>query len=79
MGGCNIGELFDKYADRLICMDFIDGKYAFAREDLRPPGTERIEKAGSQNATFMLSNRDLGDIWRDRFPEADEGFEAGEV
>ena len=60
MAGCNIGELFDKYADRLICMDFIDGKYAFAREDLHPPNG-RIEKAGSQNATFMLSNRDLGD------------------
>jgi sugar phosphate isomerase/epimerase len=60
MGGCNIPELFDKYAERLICMDFIDAKYQFAREDLHPPNG-RIEKAGSQNATFMLSNRDLGD------------------
>jgi inosose dehydratase len=60
MGGCNIGELFDKYAERLICMDFIDAKYEFAREDLRVPNG-KAEKAGSQNATFMLSNRDLGD------------------
>ena len=60
MGGCNIGYLFDKYAERLICMDFIDAKYEFAREDLRVPNG-RVEKAGSQNATFMLSNRDLGD------------------
>jgi len=60
MGGCNIVELFDKYAERLICMDFIDGKYAFARENLRLPNG-KVEKAGTQNATFMLSNRDLGD------------------
>jgi inosose dehydratase len=60
MGGCNIPELFDKYADRLICMDFIDAKYEFARQDLHPPN-RKIEKAGSQNATFMLSNKDLGD------------------
>jgi inosose dehydratase len=60
MGGCNIPELFDKYTDRLICMDFIDARYEFAREDLHPPNG-RIEKAGSQNATFMLSNKDLGD------------------
>ena len=60
MGGCNIPELFDKYAQRLICMDFIDGKYEFARQDMRVPNG-KVEKAGSQNATFMLSNRDLGD------------------
>ena len=60
MGGCHIGELFDKYAGRLICMDFIDAKYEFARQDLHVPNG-RVEKAGTQNATFMLSNRDLGD------------------
>ena len=60
MAGCDIGALFDKYAARLICMDFIDGKYEFAREDLRVPNG-KVEKAGTQNATFMLSNKDLGD------------------
>jgi len=60
MAGCDIGALFDKYAERLICMDFIDGKYEFQRQDLRLPNG-KIEKAGSQNGTFMLSNRDLGE------------------
>ena len=41
-------------------MDFIDGKYEFARQDLRLPNG-KVEKAGSQNATFMLSNRNLGE------------------
>ena len=60
MAGCDIGALFDKYAERLICMDFIDGKYEFQRQDLHLPNG-KTEKAGSQNGTFMLSNRDLGD------------------
>jgi sugar phosphate isomerase/epimerase len=33
LGGCNIVELFEKYAARLIFMDFVDAKYTFARED----------------------------------------------
>ena len=60
MAGCKIGELFDQYADRLISMDFIDGKYEFARQDLRLPNG-KIERAGTPNATFMLSNRNLGE------------------
>jgi inosose dehydratase len=60
MAGCKIGELFDRYAERLISMDFIDGKYEFARQDLRLPNG-KVERAGTQNATFMLSNRNLGE------------------
>jgi sugar phosphate isomerase/epimerase len=60
MAGCNIPELFAKYADRLICMDFIDGKYEFQRQEMRL-ANGKTEPPGSQNGTFMLSNRDLGD------------------
>src|SRR3984893_15090467 len=60
MGGCNINALFDKYAERLICMDFIDAKYEFQRQEMRL-ANGKVEKPGSQNGTFMLSNRDLGD------------------
>jgi sugar phosphate isomerase/epimerase len=60
MGGCNIVELFHKYAYRLVSMDFIDGKYQFQTEDMTL-ANGKSEKAGSQNGTFMLSNRDLGD------------------
>jgi len=60
MAGCNIGELFDKYAERLICMDFIDGKYEFQRQEMHLPNG-KVEKPGSQNGTFMLSNRNLGE------------------
>jgi len=60
MADCNINELFDKYAGRLIFMDFIDAKYEFLRQELRLPNG-KVEKPGSQNGTFMLSNRDLGD------------------
>ena len=60
MAGCDIPMLFDKYAQRLICMDFIDGKYEFQRTEMRL-ANGKVEKPGSQNGTFMLSNRDLGD------------------
>src|SRR5262249_42432566 len=60
MGGCNINYLFDKYAERLICMDFIDAKYEFQRQEMRLPNG-KVEKAGSQNGTFMLSNKGLDD------------------
>ena len=60
MAGCNILELFEKYAGRLIFFDLVDAKYQFAREDLRLPNG-KIEKAGTHNATFMLSNVDYGD------------------
>jgi inosose dehydratase len=60
MAGCNIPELFDKYAARLVCMDFIDGKYEFQREPMKL-ANGKVEPPGSQNGTFMLSNRDLGE------------------
>lgn len=60
MAGCNIMELFRKYNDRLIFFDLVDAKYQYAREDLPVPNG-KVEKAGTHNATFMLSNADYGD------------------
>jgi len=41
-------------------MDFIDGKYTFAREDVKL-GNGVVHKAGSGHATCLLSNYDLGE------------------
>jgi inosose dehydratase len=60
LGGCHVVELFEKYSDRLIFMDFIDGKYTFARRDVRV-ASGVVHAAGSEMGTFLLSNRDLGD------------------
>ncbi len=60
IGGCDVVGLFEKYGYRLIFMDYVDCKYTYAAEDLRVPNGA-VEKAGSHNATFMLSNKDLGD------------------
>ncbi|MCW5981875.1 MAG: TIM barrel protein [Bryobacteraceae bacterium] len=60
IGGCDVVGLFEKHGHRLITMDYVDVKYTFAAEDLRVPNGA-VEKAGTHNATFMLSNKDLGD------------------
>jgi len=60
IGGCDVVGLFEKYGHRLIFMDYVDCKYTYAGEDLPVPNGA-VEKAGSHNATFMLSNKDLGD------------------
>jgi len=60
IGGCDVVGLFEKYGHRLIFMDYVDCKYMYAGEDLRVPNGA-VEKAGGHNATFMLSNKDLGD------------------
>jgi inosose dehydratase len=60
LGGCDVVGLFEKHGDRLIFMDYVDVKYEYATEDLHLPNGA-VEKAGTGNATFMLSNRDLGD------------------
>lgn len=60
VAGRNIVDLFERYGHRLVLMDFIDGKYEYARADLKLPNG-KVEKAGTHNATFMLTNRDLGD------------------
>ncbi|MGH9722670.1 MAG: sugar phosphate isomerase/epimerase family protein, partial [Bryobacteraceae bacterium] len=60
LGGCNIPELFTKYGHRLVSMDFVDAKYLYATKDLVLPNG-KVEKAGTQNATFMLCNQDYGD------------------
>src|SRR5437016_1061726 len=60
MASCDIIGLFQKYAHRLIFFDLVDAKYEYQKDELRLPNG-KIEKAGSQNGTFMLGNRDYGD------------------
>jgi sugar phosphate isomerase/epimerase len=60
MANCDIIGLFTKYADRLIFFDLVDAKYDYQKEEMRLPNG-KVEKPGSQNGTFMLSNRDYGD------------------
>jgi len=60
MAGCKILELFEKYAHRIIFFDLVDSKYQYTREDLHLPNG-KVQKAGTHNATFLLSNVDYGD------------------
>jgi inosose dehydratase len=60
LGGCNIVELFEKYGRRLIFMDYVDAKYVYAYQDVRS-ANGKVDKAATQNATFLLCNQDLGD------------------
>ncbi|MBI3696674.1 MAG: xylose isomerase, partial [Acidobacteria bacterium] len=60
MAGCDIIGLFEKYAGRLIFFDLVDAKYNFAYQDVHLPNG-KVDKAGTHNATFMLSNVDYGD------------------
>ena len=60
LAGCNVVELFEKYAGRMIFMDYKDAKNTPAQEDIRL-ANGRVLKAGSSSATFMNSIYDLGD------------------
>jgi sugar phosphate isomerase/epimerase len=60
MANCDILGLFRKYAHRLIFFDLVDAKYTYAHQDVRLPNGN-VDKAGTHNATFMLSNVDYGD------------------
>ena len=60
MANCDILGLFRKYAHRLIFFDLVDARYEYQTQEMRLPNG-KIEEAGSQNGTFMLSNRDYGD------------------
>ncbi len=60
IGGSDVVELFEKYGHRLVFMDYVDVRYTYASKDLHLPNGI-VEKAGTHNATFMLSNQDLGD------------------
>ncbi|HYM12852.1 MAG TPA: TIM barrel protein [Bryobacterales bacterium] len=57
---CNVVELFEKYSDRLIFMDYKDAKNTPATEDIHLPRGS-VLKAGSASAAFMNSIYDLGD------------------
>lgn len=60
LSGCNVVELFEKYADRIIFADYKDAKNTFAGEDIKLP-TGRVLKGGISSATFMNSIYDLGE------------------
>jgi sugar phosphate isomerase/epimerase len=60
IAGCDITGLIGRYAHRLLSLDLVDGRYEYAARDLVLPNGA-VEKAGTHNATFMLSNRDYGD------------------
>jgi inosose dehydratase len=60
IAGCDILGLFRKYAHRLLSMDLVDARYIHADNDV-VLANGRVEKAGTQGATFMLCNRDYGD------------------
>jgi len=60
LAGCNVVELFEKYSDRIIFMDYKDAKNSPAKADIALPNGRTL-KAGSANAHFMNSIYDLGD------------------
>jgi sugar phosphate isomerase/epimerase len=60
IAGCDILGLFNKYAHRLVSMDLVDARYVYASSDVTL-ANGKIDKAGTHNATFMLSNQDYGD------------------
>jgi len=57
--GCDIMEMFEKHAGRLIYFDLVDAKYNFAHNDVRLPNG-KLMKGGTQEATFLLCNMDYG-------------------
>ena len=60
LAGCNVVELYEKYADRLIFMDYKDAKNTPTPQDITL-ANGRVLKGGSNSATFMNSIYDLGD------------------
>ena len=60
LAGCNVLELFEKYSDRLIFMDFKDARLTPSERDIVLPNGNTL-KAGSAGATFINSIYDLGD------------------
>ncbi|MGH9657240.1 MAG: sugar phosphate isomerase/epimerase family protein [Bryobacteraceae bacterium] len=60
LGGCDIVGLFEKHGHRLISMDYVDARYVYATKDV-VLANGKVEKAGTQSATFLLCNQDFGD------------------
>ena len=60
LAGCNVLEVFQKYVQRAIFVDFKDAKLTPATEDLHLPNGQ-VHEAGGYRATFMNSIYDLGD------------------
>ena len=60
LAGCDVVELYEKYNDRLIFMDYKDARLTPARQDIRL-ANGRVLRANTPSGTFMNSIYDLGD------------------
>ncbi|MGH9667397.1 MAG: sugar phosphate isomerase/epimerase family protein, partial [Bryobacteraceae bacterium] len=60
LGGCNVVEMYKKYKDRLVFMDYKDARWTEPKADVVLPNG-RILKKDSSEAKFMESIYDLGD------------------
>lgn len=60
LGGCNVVEMYKKYKDRLVFMDYKDARWTEPKADVVLPNG-RILKKDSEEAKFMESIYDLGD------------------
>lgn len=60
LAGCNVPELFDRYAARMSFIDYKDARNTPARQDIRL-GNGRVLPAGSASAAFFNSIYDLGE------------------
>ncbi len=60
LGGSNVVEMYRKYKDRLLFMDYKDAKWTTPSQDVTLD-TGRVLKANSKEAKFFESIYDLGD------------------
>jgi inosose dehydratase len=60
LGGSNVVQMFKKYKDRLVFMDYKDARWTTPKADLVLPNG-KVEKKDSSEAKFFESIYDLGD------------------
>jgi inosose dehydratase len=60
LGGSNVVQMFEKYKDRLVFMDYKDARWTTPKADLVLPNG-KVEKKDSSEAKFFESIYDLGD------------------
>jgi inosose dehydratase len=60
LGGCDVVEMYRKYKDRLVFMDYKDARWTTPSADLVLPNG-KVHKKDSQEAKFFESIYDLGD------------------
>src|SRR5262249_15624779 len=60
LGGSNVVEMFQRYKNRLMCMDYKDARWTTPTDDVHLDNGRVLAK-GSNEAKFMDSIYDLGD------------------